>query len=1030
MEDEILVTNDDGDVMDIEDKQVDDQEEASASKPQTSLSKSFAIRTRHDATFTGGKVTHCYTTGLETTGDDDAERRPFLVLPVGGDLAFVDAKRGTSLGSVRGLANGTVGEDDNDQVDMDAITVHALSYNDQILMTCSHNNIIRQYSVEKLPSKEGENKVASVVSLTKNWGKSGHALPTTLMQFHLSNVFLATGSVDGTSRIWDVRGGYMTHVFRPYESVDGGGSGRLSVTAVEWLPNLQNLVVAVGRDDGSIAIHNLRHDNQVTLLHEHVSAVVGIQWPLNHDKVKLFVTTGRDSVINLWRMEDNGKLKQSDKKVQKKKKSRNSKNERTGGYSRIQTLPIYEPVEGLVILPPTTPSQQELLVATAGGKGRVRVWKCDASMTDPKLELLEEQPVNQSFSEERGGYLTMIYRGPHKLVESMRMVDEQLIVADAEHNLHFLSLLGRHDLTTKQAELLSSKSRTMVGHNDDILDLKAIPSGAEGVLAERIVVATNSSQVRIFDLASFSSHVLDGHSKTVLCVDVSPCGRFLATCGKDKEMRLWHADSMQCVAIAVGHAEAVGSVALSRQVGRYNVKGKAAINGGGSFAVTVSADRTLKRWNLPGAQPLVEAASTEEELSLKSLVSARAHEKDINVVSVAPNDSLVATGSQDKTIKIWNSSDLRLKGTLSGHRRGVWDCQFSPFDRVLASAGGDKTVKLWSLSDFSCVRNFQGHLSSVLRVRFLNCGMQLASSGADGLIKVYTIRTNECETTLDAHDDKAWALDLSSDGRTIISGGADSRILVWEDTTQQVAEIENAKREEALMLEQKLANHLRHKEYYEALELTLELDKPRQALKAFTAIIESSVEGGKDGIEPLKDIARRWSDERLTKVLQYCREWNTRSRNCHVALLVVRSIVSTIPIHKLADIEGVPEIMAGIMSYSERHFERLDRLYESSFLIEFVLGSMGTFGSNRSRDPDDFAAWEASSKLVLPPVGVDGRIQIGGRAVVGASSANVQKSMEEENDSDDVPIIGDSSDDESDSGSSSSEGSSRENSIK
>merc|ERR1712226_1370977 len=105
--------------------------------------------------------------------------------------------------------------------------------------------------------------------------------------------------------------------------------------------------------------------------------------------------------------------------------------------------------------------------------------------------------------------------------------------------------------------------------------------------------------------------------------------------------------------------------------------------------VTASVDRTLKRWNLPGVQALEEAMSTKTEIPLRSLVSARAHEKDINVVSTAPNDSLVATGSQDKTIKIWHTADLTLKATLTGHRRGVWDCQFSPFDRVLASASGD-----------------------------------------------------------------------------------------------------------------------------------------------------------------------------------------------------------------------------------------------------------------------------------------------------------------------------------------------------
>ena len=102
--------------------------------------------------------------------------------------------------------------------------------------------------------------------------------------------------------------------------------------------------------------------------------------------------------------------------------------------------------------------------------------------------------------------------------------------------------------------------------------------------------------------------------------------------------------------------------------------------------------------------------------------------QDINIVSVAPNDSIIATGSQDKTVKLWRSTDLALQGILKGHKRGIWDCQFSKTDRVIATASGDKTIKLWSISDCSCVRTFQGHMAGVLRVRFLATGLQVRNS--------------------------------------------------------------------------------------------------------------------------------------------------------------------------------------------------------------------------------------------------------------------------------------------------------------
>jgi U3 small nucleolar RNA-associated protein 13 len=105
------------------------------------------------------------------------------------------------------------------------------------------------------------------------------------------------------------------------------------------------------------------------------------------------------------------------------------------------------------------------------------------------------------------------------------------------------------------------------------------------------------------------------------------------------------------------------------------------------------------------------------------------------------------------------------------------------------------------------------------------------SSGADGLIKLWTIRTNECEATLDGHVDKVWAMDLSPVNGTLISGGADSKLVVWRDTTIEEDAVKQAGEAHMIQMEQKLANHLRFKEYEQALEIALDLEKPRQALK-------------------------------------------------------------------------------------------------------------------------------------------------------------------------------------------------------
>lgn len=719
------------------------------------LSKAWAIESAHVPIYTGGKISTCLLKISEkevkliqmNEEDHQVESKtiPCLVVPVSGDVAVIDAERGLKLGSVRSNGENQDSykindDDDDDGVDGDAIT--AFSISQSCLVTCTQNHLIQQYSMDTNVKISGETNIGVSFSLQKSWGKTGHSLPVTLMKFHKTGIFLATGSVDGSVRIWDVRGGHVTHVYRPLAGGSGGGSGRLSVTCIQWLDDTRNLVIAIGRDDGSIAVHDLRdHDmKHGVVLRDHMSAITCMEWWWKQDKESpgsypaMFVTAGRDAVLNMWQIQATGQaLHRKNAKKPKKKQGTQTPKEaefavlKAPTYERKQTLPLYEQIEGMV-LPRNLGDKCTLVVATAGSRGIVRTWKSmeaeDGQMS--ALTLSEEEPLEQAYGEARGGYLGLYLM--EKKTDDIEadhgdsVAKQQLLVADAEHSLSFLTFAD-----TDETNLTTT--RTLVGYNDEILDLKIIPSFGRAAKSNQIVVATNSAQVRIFGLDSFSCHVLDQHTATVLCVDVSPCGRYIATSGKDKRMLLWHCVSRKCIAVAVGHTEAVGATALSKKANRYDVRGKTARNGAGSFVVTASLDRTLKRWNLPGHADLEEQASGEGgEITLDSFASARAHEKDINVVSVAPNDSLVATGSQDKTAKLWNSADLSIVATLKGHRRGVWDCQFSPFDRVLATASGDRSIRLWSLSDYSCVRTFQGHVASVLRVRFLNGGLQVSLS--------------------------------------------------------------------------------------------------------------------------------------------------------------------------------------------------------------------------------------------------------------------------------------------------------------
>lgn len=259
------------------------------------------------------------------------------------------------------------------------------------------------------------------------------------------------------------------------------------------------------------------------------------------------------------------------------------------------------------------------------------------------------------------------------------------------------------------------------------------------------------------------------------------------------------------MAVCVGHTESVGAVVCSRVA-----------RGGKAFVVSGSRDLTLKVWPVSGdanvaatsesadadaaddaSEPLREVLVRDGDgvgegaapAPRRPLASATriAHEKEINCVALSPDESLVASGSADRSVRLWRLPTLAAAGTLLGHRRGVWAVKFAPTERALVSASADNTLRLWSLATRACLRSFDGHTAAVLRCAFLCGGAELVSAASDGVLRLWRVADATQVNAIEAHDGRPWALAVRRDGAQLVTAGDDGTLCVWRDTTARDA---------------------------------------------------------------------------------------------------------------------------------------------------------------------------------------------------------------------------------------------------
>jgi RNA polymerase sigma factor (sigma-70 family) len=538
---------------------------------------------------------------------------------------------------------------------------------------------------------------------------------------------LATGSWDRNIHLWDLATGQQLH------ALTGHGS---EVSRLAFSPD--GKVLASGSKDGTARFWDAASGQALNTIAAHNGEVRGLVFSPDG---KRLATSGTDKAIHIWDTQSLKKLASCEGHTNSVESVAFSPDGKLlASCGRDTTARLWDSATGKETrslkheswLERVAFSPDGKLLAVAGGwGGKVHLWDLAAGGDKPRWTGKQPQSIGLAFSPD----------------------GKKLAGAGWEATVRVW------DVATGKEEGAAPAG----GHTGWVYAVAVLPD-------RKTLVSTGSDgTVIVWDLASGRElRRMTGHKERVHCLAVAPDGKTVATGGRDKTIRLWDVATGKAVSeIAAGGC--VHGLAFSPD---------------GRHIASASGNDVYDGWVLeipPHGAAVWDVATGQPVCRLEG------HDGGVKTVAYSADGKTVATGGNDKTIRLWDVATGKQLRQLDGHTGAVESVAFSPDGKRLASAGQDGVARLWRLGTEEppvMLGEPQGYL---LGVAFSPDGHTVAVASRDPTrlqfaVRVWDVGTGKERARFAGNQHTAGAVAFAPGGRVLVSGGGDATVLLWDIT--------------------------------------------------------------------------------------------------------------------------------------------------------------------------------------------------------------------------------------------------------